>query len=170
MFKDAAAEANAAETAATQETEQEAPAADTATPAPGQEEPAQATDWKAEARKWEARAKENFAAVKERDALTKALSSKDADIDKLRAQVAGFEHEKKVAALVAQVSTDTGVPAKLLRGETLEELTEHATAIQEAMKARPYGPSGAPVRGIENHPKVSASPMDELRSALFDKN
>lgn len=122
------------------------------------------TDWKAEARKWEARAKENRSAVKERDELSAALKSKDADLEALRSTVAGFEHAREVDGWKAQVSESLGVPAAVLRGDTLEELTAHGEALKEAMGARPRGPI-VPTAG--DRPTTTASPLEEVRRGLF---
>lgn len=128
-------------------------------------EPARAeTDWKAEARKWEERAKTNRAAARERDALTEALRSKDADIEDLRAKVAGFEHAREIEAWKRQVSTDTDVPADLLRGDTLEDLQAHAEVLKKALTSRPRGPY---VPDIDKTPEARDTPMSELAAALF---
>lgn len=93
------------------------------------------TDWKAEARKWESRAKANAEKArkwdeeeekqktelqKEREAREKA----EAELNKVTAQA---EH----LMLVNKVSSETGVPADLLHGETEEELEKSAQAISD---------------------------------------
>ncbi|MBS5976833.1 MAG: hypothetical protein KIA99_04435 [Actinomyces urogenitalis] len=147
--------ADATETTPTTETAETSP----------EVEPARAeTDWKAEARKWEERAKTNRAAAKQRDELAQALKAKDADIEALRAKVAGFEHASEVEAWKRQVSTDTGVPADLLRGDTLEDLQAHAEVLKKALTSRPRGPY---VPDIDKTPEKRDMPMADLAGALF---
>lgn len=129
------------------------------------------TDWKAEARKWEARSKANAAAAKQLEALNEQVRARDADIESLRAKVTAFEHERELAAWKEQVSSDTGVPANLLRGDTLEDLQAHAAdikaALEEHSKSRPRGPV-VPMAG--KVPDVQSSPMKDLAGALFGQS
>lgn len=99
-------------------------------------------DWKAEARKWEQRAKENHKRAEE---LSTAANANAGNADKLRealeraeraeAEAAELNRQKELANAKAQAARLTGVPAEILRGETLEELTEHAEAIKAALPA-----------------------------------
>lgn len=107
---------------------QEAESPKTSDVPPAREE----TDWKAQARKWESRAKANSAAAKQLEAVSEDLKTKDADLEALRAKVSAFEHDREVAGWRDQVAADTGVPAGLLRGDTLEDLQAHAEAIAAA--------------------------------------
>lgn len=122
---------------ATEDATQEAPASaqtqEADTPKPSDAPPArEETDWKAQARKWEARAKANTAAAKQLEAVSADLRAKDADLEALRAKVASFEHEREVAGWRDQVAAETGVPAAVLRGDTLEDIQTHAQAIAAA--------------------------------------
>lgn len=96
-----------------------------------QEEP-QGTDWKAQARKWEERAKANKAKA---DELAEKASeaAKEADLAKRRTEEQLDEAKAQIARTTAlnKVSRKTGVPAHLLHGETVEELTECAEAVKE---------------------------------------
>lgn len=101
-----------------------------------------ATDWKAEARKWEQRAKEN------RKAMEEALTAKEATTDaseqlkeaiaraeKAEAEAAELTRQKEVSEWKAEAARQTGIPADVLRGDTLEEITAHANAIKAALPA-----------------------------------
>lgn len=123
-------------------------------------------DWKKEARKWEARAKANSHAAKQLEALTAQASAKDADLEALRAKVKAFEHEREVAGWKEQVASDTGVPASLLRGDSLEDLQAHAAEVKTYMEehARPHGPV-VPMAGTT--PQSEGSPLRSLAAGLF---
>lgn len=101
-----------------------------------------ATDWKAEARKWEQRAKEN------RKAMEEALSAKEATTDaseqlkealaraeKAEAEAAELTRQKEISEWKAEAARQTGIPADVLRGDTMEEITAHANAIKAALPA-----------------------------------
>lgn len=91
------------------------------------------TDWKAEARKWEARAKENKAKADkwdEREAADKSELERMAErAQEAERQVEAYRHAEEKRAWAKDVSEETHVPASVLRGETLEEIREHARAI-----------------------------------------
>lgn len=140
-------------------------------PKPSDMSPAReaSTDWKAEARKWEARAKANAAAAKQLEALSEQARAKDADLEALRAKVAAFKHEREVASFKEQVAADTGVPANLLRGDTLEALQEHAADLKAALDkhARPHGPI-VPMAGTT--PEGDTSTLSDLVGSLFKRS
>ena len=115
------------------------------TAAPTPEPPAQEIDWKAEARKWEGRAKENKSALEE---LTGKFTTAETQLGELSTKVQAFEAEKERTALLAEVSTATGVPASALRGNTREELEAHAADLAALIK-----PSGPVIPGQEKTPQ-----------------
>ncbi|WP_115728254.1 hypothetical protein [Actinomyces culturomici] len=79
-----------------------------------------------------------------------------------QAKVKAFEHADEVRAWRAKASKEAGVPAELLRGDSLEELTEHAEQLKEFAKGR------APVvDGIASTPSVSLSSEQDLIRRLF---
>lgn len=67
----------------------------------------------------------------------KAAASKLADAEARLAQIDAQAALDKIRNDVAQ---EAGVPADLLRGSTKDELTAHAAALAEALKARPSVP------------------------------
>lgn len=126
----------------------EAPATDApaseaeATPA---ETPAQdSTDWKALSRKWESRAKENKTAL---DELTSKFEATEAEKTSLAEKVKEFETKAERSKTVSEVAEAAGVPAKALRGNTREELEEHAKELAALIK-----PSGPVIPGQEKTP------------------
>lgn len=130
------------------------------TPAPPADPPAQEIDWKQEARKWEERSKANKIAL---DELTGKYTEAESRLGELSTKVQTFEAEKERSALLAEVSTATGVPASALRGDTREELEAHAAALAELIK-----PSGPIIPGQEKAPsKIADSPEREAARKLF---
>lgn len=134
------------------------------TPQPAQDAPAQDTDWKAQARKWEARAKANAAAAKQLEAVTADVKAKDADLEALRNKVAQFEHARQVEAWKKAVADDLGVPASLLRGDSLEDITAHGKDIAAALTPKASGPV---VKNAAASPTPGRGEIDEFRARLF---
>ena len=61
----------------------------------------------------------------------------EADLKDARARIAELEGKDAVRALIEQVADETKVPAKVLRGSTLEEIQAHAKSIQESLQSYP---------------------------------
>lgn len=95
-------------------------------------------DWKAMSRKWEERAKANKQAAEELEKLKEAQMSqqeKEAKHAKeLEAELAQYKAEKQQAEWCRTVSKDTGIPADLLRGSTLEEIQAHADSLKQYLQ------------------------------------
>ena len=102
--------ADSSETAAKTEAEASAD-----TPADDAEAPEEG--WKAHSRQWERRAK---ADRKQVESLTDAINGKDVTIEDLRAQVADLQRAAERAEKIAAASSEYGVPADLIRGDTDE--------------------------------------------------
>lgn len=88
----------------------------------------------------------------------KAAASKLADAEARLAQIDAQAALDKIRNDVAQ---EAGVPAELLRGSTKDELTAHASALAEALKARPSVPV-IPTQGAT----PSVSDADSARRAF----
>ena len=131
------------------------------TPTPTPAPPAQDTpDWKAEARKWEERSKANKTALDEALARATTLESQ---VGELSSKVQEFETKAERAKTVAEVAEAAGVPASALRGNTREELEEHAKELAALIK-----PSGPIIPGQEKTPnKVADDPLREFTRNLF---
>jgi len=121
-----------------------------------------AIDWKAKSRLWETRAKENKAAadrLKQIEDAAKSTEQRLAEqVAALQAQLKQMETAQQVQTWRAEVAAKTGLPADLLRGETLEELEAHAKAIQgysRRITEQPPIPS-------EGQPRTTPKPTDEV--------
>ena len=88
----------------------------------------------------------------------KAAASKLADAEARLAQIDAQAALDKIRNDVAQ---EAGVPADLLRGSNKDELTAHASALAEALKARPSVPV-IPTQGAT----PSVSDADSARRAF----
>lgn len=123
----------------TAETAEVQPQTDTA-PRPTESTPA-ATDWKAEARKWESRAKANHDAARQLAELQDAQRSDAEKLADAQSTIKRLKAAEQRRGWADQVSSDTGVPAHLLTGETLEELQASAEALtawaQQSRTSRP---------------------------------
>lgn len=97
----------------------------------------------AHSREWEKRAKDNKAAADELQQLKEAQLSEAEKtakrIKELEAANAAYEAERQQNEWKAQVSKETGVPASLLHGDTLEAMTANAKAIDQYAHPKPKG-------------------------------
>src|SRR5690625_4339032 len=137
------------------------------------EAPAQepAIDWKAEARKWEQRAKENSAAAKRLAELEEAAKTEEQkraeELEALRSKVAEYETREQINAWKAEVSKETGVPAAVLAGNTLEEIQAHAESLEPLITPSAQ-PAAAAVPTIGNQPDRPAQSVplkDQIAAA-----
>ena len=117
-------------------------------PAPGAPG-APETDWKAEAKKWEARSKANHRRAKELEEKAARLDALEAanktDAEKLaaaEAKLAAYEKAAQAKAWADEVAAETGVPAHVLRGGSLEEMQAHAESLKAAFAPKaPVNPN-----------------------------
>lgn len=104
----------------------------------------QGTDWKAMSRMWESRAKENKAAAEELEQLRGEAAAKQGELEKALSEATAerdaLSAEKELKALTDKVSEETGVPASVLRGATLEEIQAHADGIRKLLDSTPRYP------------------------------
>jgi len=105
--------------------------------------------------------KQNAKHAKETDALAKQLAEEQATKAELEEKVATFEHEKELSEWKAQASKETGVPAEVLKGETLEEIQAHAAQIKEAMPMYPTLPNDT---GAANPPAVTKEEIYQIKN------
>lgn len=107
-------------------------------------------DWKAKfeeqrahSRKWEQRAKDNSKAAEElqqfKDSQLSEAEKAAKRIKELEAANAAYEAERQQNEWKAQVSKETGVPASLLHGDTLEAMSANAKAIDQYAHPKPKG-------------------------------
>ena len=88
----------------------------------------------------------------------KAAASKRADAE---ARLAQIDAQAAIDKIRNDVAQEAGVPADLLRGSTKDELAAHASALAEALKARPSVPV-IPTQGAT----PSVSDADSARRAF----
>jgi hypothetical protein len=124
-------------------------------------------DWKAKyeaekehSRKWEGFAKANKGKADEAEHL-------QAKLDRISKENESFKAKEQHAQWVAQVSKESGIPAEALRGNTLEELQEHAESLRPFIKSKP---DALIVPGVERQPNNPAADKgDWLRNAFARK-
>lgn len=109
----------------------------------------------------------DYETLKENSAM---LSGKLADLESLNSElsekVAGFESAQARSALVAKVAEAVGVDPKAIRGDTEEELTEHAKYVKTLLDSRPSAPV-IPSQG-KSPENVQDNPLRELTRSLFE--
>ena len=78
------------------------------------------------------------------DAKAEAAKVPDllARAEKAEAALAELEHQRDLASWKESVAAETGIPATALRGDTEEELREHAKAIRASMPVYPQVKEG----------------------------
>ena len=117
-------------------------------------------DWKAKfeeqrahSRKWEQRAKDNSKAAEElqqfKDSQLSEAEKAAKRTQELEAQVAAYKAKEQQADWKAQVSAETGVPADVIEGDSLEAMQSHAKRIHELLNPKPKAPA---VHGADRQP------------------
>lgn len=125
-----------------------------------QNETPQDIDWQAKyndairhSREWEKRAKDNKNAAEELEKLKESQMSETEKAAKrtqeLEAQVAAYKAKEQQADWKAQVSAETGVPADVIEGDSLEAMQSHAKRIHELLNPKPKAPA---VHGADRQP------------------
>ena len=138
---------------------------------------AQTTDWEAKyreavshSRKWEQRAKDNSAAAAELEKL-KESSLSEAEktakrLKELESENAAMKAERQHAEWAAQVSKDTGVPADLLHGDSLEAMGEYAKKLDQWAHPKPKGMPNQ--GGKPDHPAKGQETRDFVNRMFSD--
>lgn len=85
--------------------------------------------------------KQNAKHARETDALHGELAEKSAELEEANERLAKLEHERELREWAKQASAETGVPASVIRGDTLDEMQEHAAQLKAAMPTYPVLPS-----------------------------
>lgn len=81
--------------------------------------------------------------------------------DKAEAELAEFKKSEEIASWKQEISKETGVPANVLRGNTKEELKEHAESLKDA-----YGDSRKPF--VQSGGFASTTPSKTTRDLFAD--
>ena len=125
-----------------------------------QNETTQDIDWQAQyndairhSREWEKRAKDNKNAAEELEKLKEASMTEQEKaakhVKELEDKVASYETAKQRADWKAQASAETGVPADVIEGDSLEAMQSHAKRIHELLNPKPKAPA---VHGADRQP------------------
>lgn len=113
-------------------------------------------DWKTHAREWEDRAKKSEPFKEKAEELEASLGS--------------LKHEKDVLDWKSQVSKDTGVPADVLRGDSVEEIQAHAEQLK-SLVGNSAKPGVVPTVGQEPSREDANVPIPEqIRAAQVAGN
>lgn len=140
-------------------TEPNGDAANTATQTPEIDYKAKYEEALGHSRTWEDRAKANKKAADELEQLKEAQKTAEQkqaeEVETLKRENAQFKLERQQAEWASAVSAETGVPASVLRGSTLEELTAHAEALKPAFEKPTPEPVAEPPAVV---PTIGQSP------------
>lgn len=144
-----------------------------------QQESQEPTDWQAKyedaikhSRTWETRAKDNSKAAEELKQLKESSMSDaqkaEAHTKELEAKVAAYEQEKQSRTWAQQVSNDTGVPADILQGNSLEDMQEQAKKINSYLHPGTGGSKVPhPGRTPEHKPNDSKQQQLDALAEMF---
>ena len=100
------------------------------------------------------------------------MAEKDARIAELEAlnkeqasKLEGYQEKQQRAEWAKQVSDETGIPASVLRGDTLEDLKAHAEELKQVIKPYPTIQAGAIPKEHMGAPKVSRADVLGIKDA-----
>lgn len=135
------------------------------------------TDWKAKyedaikhSRDWEKRAKDNKTAADELKQLKDAsLSDQEKTakrVKELETENAAYKTARQQAEWRSQVSKETGVPAELLRGDSIEDMQAFAKSIDSYLHPKPKAPA-IPGQGHDPRAKAASEQTREWVGKLF---
>lgn len=93
--------------------------------------------------------------------MTKRAKAAEAERDELR-------HAAELEGWKAEVSADTGVPASILRGDSLEDIRAHAEAIRSSMPVYPQvTETGGGTAPMGKHQILSIEDARERKAAIL---
>lgn len=128
----------------------------------------QGEDWKAkyeqavaQSRKWEERSKANADKAKAYDELADKAATSEASLTEAERELSETKH--KLA--VAEVAASAGVPASLLKGDTVEELQSSAAALKEFAASQVPGYPADKGAGATPQP-VTAKQIESIKNPL----
>lgn len=126
----------------------------------------------AHSREWEKRAKANKSAADELEQLKESQMTEqqkaEAKTLKLQKELDALKAEKQTNEWRAQVSKDTGVPASLLHGATLEEMQANGKALAEYIEAKSNtADNGYKLSDPGKQPNRAPSDLEQWASSVF---
>nr|DAY94780.1 MAG TPA: Major head protein [Caudoviricetes sp.] len=95
------------------------------------------------------------------------LENVQAKLTEAESKLGEYHKREQVTQWKTKVAADTGVPASVLRGSTLEEITAHASSLQAILKDQPSAPI---VRTQGDQPDSHASAGQKFVRELFGTN
>ena len=119
----------------------------------------------AHSREWEKRAKANKTAADELEQMSDAEKAA-AKTAKLQKELEELKAEKQSNAWRSQVASETGLPANLITGSTLEEMQANAKSISEYVAAQ-TGRKLPEVKNPGKQPDVAPNDLLQFASNVF---
>lgn len=125
---------------------------------------------KANAEKWKAMSRKNEDAYKKAVASTpegadERIAALEKRVQQAEQEAADLRRKQDIAAWAEAASKEHGVPASILRGETPEELMEHAAAIKASMEVAPVIRDSGEAK---KPPKSSKAVFSEFMNSTFN--
>lgn len=105
--------------------------------------------------------KQNAKHAKETESLAQQLAEEQARKEELERELGDLKHERELSEWKEQTSKETGVPASILKGQTLEEIQAHAAEIKEAMPMYPTLPQDS---GNQNPPALTKEDIYSIKN------
>lgn len=147
----------------TKEQEQQLPQETSQEEPQGEQEVSHETDWKKEARKWEARSKENAEKLAKLQEQAEQMRANGAKVDELTKELEALKASKAHDEAVLKVSSETGIPANLLKGDNEEELNAFAQSLTSYMEAQK--PSYPTDKGAgQNSPRITREQIFAIKN------
>lgn len=124
----------------------------------------------AHSREWEKRAKANKSAADELEQLKESRMTEqqkaEAKASRLQKELDQLKAEKQSNEWRSQVADESGLPASLIVGSTLEEMQAHAKAIGEYVASR-TGRQLPQVPDPGRQPNRAPSDLEQFASSVF---
>lgn len=93
--------------------------------------------------------------------LQRKAEESEAQLAEANARIAEFEQQRQIAEWAEQAARETGVPASVLKGSTLDELQAHAQQIKAAMPVYPTLPADG---GEANPPAITKEEIYKIKN------
>lgn len=104
--------------------------------------------------------KQNAKHAVETDELNQRLAKSEADKLAAEARAQELEHEREMREWADEAASEFGVPASVLRGDSLDAMKEHAAQIKASMSAYPITKNDA---GNPGTPSITAEEISQIK-------
>lgn len=105
--------------------------------------------------------KQNAKHSKETDELMGQLAESNAQLEEVQQRLSELEHEKELREWAEQAAVESGVPASVIRGDTLEEMQAHAAQLKAAMPSYPVLPND---NGETGTPEITKEEIYQIKN------